>query len=78
MYSDAGGRSLLIGDRLENYWLATSNSCSNRNDGANFSVVHSLFTAINDVSSIGCVIWRGSRGAAAKLVSNPNPNPSSM
>ena len=24
---DAGGRSLLIGDRLENCWLATGNSC---------------------------------------------------
>ena len=27
LYFDAGGRSLLIGDRLENCWLATSNSC---------------------------------------------------
>ena len=29
LYFDAGGRSLLIGDRLENCWLATSNSCIN-------------------------------------------------
>ena len=28
LYFDAGGRSLLIGDRLENCWLATSNSCN--------------------------------------------------
>ena len=27
LYVDAGGRSLLIGDCLENCWLATSNSC---------------------------------------------------
>ena len=27
LYFDAGDRSLLIGDRLENCWLATSNSC---------------------------------------------------
>ena len=27
LYFDAGGRSLLIGDCLENCWLATSNSC---------------------------------------------------
>ena len=27
LYFDAGGRSLLIGDHLENCWLATSNSC---------------------------------------------------
>ena len=27
LYFDAEGRSLLIGDRLENCWLATSNSC---------------------------------------------------
>ena len=27
LYFDAGGRSLLIGDLLENCWLATSNSC---------------------------------------------------
>ena len=26
LYFDAGGRSLLIGDRFENCWLATSNS----------------------------------------------------
>ena len=30
LYFDAGGRSLLIGDRLENCWLATSNSCINK------------------------------------------------
>ena len=29
LYFDAGSRSLLIGDRLENCWLATSNSCIN-------------------------------------------------
>ena len=29
LYFDAGGRSLLIGDCLENCWLATSNSCIN-------------------------------------------------
>ena len=29
LYFDAGGRSLLIGDCLENCWLATSNSCNN-------------------------------------------------
>ena len=29
LYFDAGGRSLLIGDHLENCWLATSNSCIN-------------------------------------------------
>ena len=28
LYFDAGGRSLLIGDHLENCWLATSNSCN--------------------------------------------------
>ena len=28
LYFDAGGRSFLIGDRLENCWLATSNSCT--------------------------------------------------
>ena len=27
LYFDAGGRSLLIGDCLENCWLATGNSC---------------------------------------------------
>ena len=27
LYFDAGGRSLLVGDHLENCWLATSNSC---------------------------------------------------
>ena len=31
LYVDAGGRSLLIGDCLENCWLATSNSWSNKN-----------------------------------------------
>ena len=31
LYFDAGGRSLLIGDHLENCWLATSNSCVNFN-----------------------------------------------
>ena len=30
LYVDAGGRSLLIGDCLENCWLATSNSCIQR------------------------------------------------
>ena len=30
LYFDAGGRSLLIGDRLENCWLAISNSCNIR------------------------------------------------
>ena len=29
LYVDAGGRSLLIGDCLENCCLATSNSCIN-------------------------------------------------
>ena len=28
LYVDAGGRSLLIGDCLENCWLTTSNSCA--------------------------------------------------
>ena len=31
LYFDAGGRSLLIGDHLENCWLATSNSCISNN-----------------------------------------------
>ena len=31
LYFDAGGRSLLIGDHLENCWLATSNSCKTYN-----------------------------------------------
>ena len=31
LYFDAGGRSLLIGDHLENCWLATSNSCTESN-----------------------------------------------
>ena len=30
LYVDAGGRSLLIGDCLENCWLGTSNSCNNK------------------------------------------------
>ena len=36
LYFDAGGRSLLIGDRLENCWLATSNSCIDGGKGRQF------------------------------------------
>ena len=33
LFFHAGGRSLLIGDHLENCWLATSNSCISYKDG---------------------------------------------
>ena len=51
LYVDAGGRSLLIGDRLENCWLATSNSCSNNSESIDKKFFHLSVSTRNGLTS---------------------------
>ena len=48
LYVDAGGRSLLIGDCLENCWLATSYSCNN--------LFATILLSVKDVTVFGKLV----------------------
>ena len=70
LYFDAGGRSLLIGDHLENCWLATSNSCiiesaSKENRAAKF-----FCAMLAGASILDHYFCRGTKNVNVKMITS--------